>query len=618
MHLPIAAYFHRPILCMQVKMTLYTQANIQSRYVMRKRAMKDVPARNTPSFAQIREGNLYYADKTGFLEDFFLGSRADVNILARPRRFGKTLLLSMMTEFLDITKDSRALFEGLAVSTNRELCKEWMNQYPVIFLSLREVEGKTFDDALQAVQRQIGHVVACHKYLIESEGVSDRYKKELERLIHGSADCFALKHSLSVLTRALYCHYQRRVIVLIDDYNYPLAPAKSNGYLEQMASFMRRFLSHCLSTVWGNLKFGLLTCCLNRPPHVASDLLVKSYTLANFRFADTIGFTKADVDNLLAATGLLRKKRTIRAWYGGYLFGGKQEMYCPSSVLNHVNALLDNPAASPRPYWTRSSKSALAKRFIPANAPNIAEDLAVLLCGGCLVRQADRFPNPEYRDPSFSFVWAMLYQSGCLTRASKGKLKLCSGKPEYDGTGLVIPNREMHTILADMLVSWFQATVSVEQHNELCSALWKGDAADLVRVLEEIQQGRGTREPDTADDNSGAERPLRENCCLALLLGCLLASFRKSCVHLDAGKDVFDIQVTDRDKAFILEVRRATRCTDDLEHLADEGLRHIATKRFDARLLAKPAIRTVLHWSVAVSKWGCTARALVAKAPSDM
>ena len=156
------------------------------------------------------------------------------------------------------------------------------------------------------------------------------------------------------------------------------------------------------------------------------------------------------------------------------------------------------------------------------------------------------------------------------------------------------------------------------QDNELCSALWKGDAADLVRVLEEIQQGRGTKEPDTADDNSGAERPLRENCCLALLLGCLLASFRKSCVHLDAGKDVFDIQVTDRDKAFILEVRRATRCTDDLEHLADEGLRHIATKRFDARLLAKPAIRTVLHWSVAVSKWGCTARALVAKAPSDM
>lgn len=579
--------------------------------------MKDVPARHTPSFAQIREGNLYYADKTGFLEDFFLGSRADVNILARPRRFGKTLLLSMMTEFLDITKDSRALFEGLAVSTNRELCKEWMNQYPVIFLSLREVEGKTFDDALQAVQRQIGHVVACHKYLIESEGVSDRYKKELERLIHGSADCFALKHSLSVLTRALFCHYQRRVIVLIDDYNYPLAPAENNGYLEQMASFIRRFLSHCLSTVWGNLKFGLLTCCQNRPPNVASDLLAKHYGLAHFRFADTIGFTKADVDNLLTATGLLRKKRTIRAWYGGYRLDGKQEMYCPSSVLSYVNALLNNPAASPRPYWTRSSKSALAKRFIPANAPNIAEDLAVLLCGGCLVREADTFPNPEYRDPSFSFVWAMLYQSGYLTRASKGKLKLCSGIPEYNGTALVIPNREMHTILADMLVGWFQATASVEQHNELCSALWKGDAAGLVRVLEDIQQGKNAKELDTAGDNSMAERILCEKCCHALLMGCLLASYRKTCVHLEAGKDVFDIQVTDKDKAFILEVRHPGMCTDDLELLAEEGLRHIAEGHYNVRLLAKPAIKTVLHWSVAVSTWGCTARVLVAKATGD-
>lgn len=392
--------------------------------------------------------------------------------------------------------------------------------------------------------------------------------------MHNSADCLAIEHSPGVLAHALSSHHQKRVIVLIDDYDYPLALADSNGYLERMASFMRRCLSHCLSTVWGSLKFGILTCCqVNPPGYSARELLAKSYGFADFRYVDTIGFTKADVDNLLAATGLLRKKRTIRAWYGGYLFGGKEKMYCPWSVLNFVDALLDNPAASPRPYWTRSSGSALAKRFIPANAPNIVEDLAVLLCGGCLVRQVDTFLDPEYRDPSFSFVWAMLYQSGCLTRASRKKLKLCSRNPEYDGTGLVIPNREMHTILADMLASWFQATASVEQHNELCSALWKGDAADLVRGLEDIQQGRNTKEPDTAGDNSVAERILPENCCHALLMGCLLVSYRKTYVHLDAGKDVFDIQVTDSDKASILEVRRSTRCTDDLEHLAEEGLR---------------------------------------------
>lgn len=417
--------------------------------------------------------------------------------------------MSMLTEFLDITKDSRALFEGLAVSTNKELCEEWMNQYPVISFSLKGVAGKTFEEALQAVQRRISGVVASHKYLFKSERVGDRDKKELERIMHNSADCLAIEHSPGVLAHALSSHHQKRVIVLIDDYDYPLALADSNGYLERMASFMRRCLSHCLSTVWGSLKFGILTCCqVNPPGYSARELLAKSYGFADFRYVDTIGFTKADVDNLLAATGLLRKKRTIRAWYGGYLFGGKEKMYCPWSVLNFVDALLDNPAASPRPYWTRSSGSALAKRFIPANAPNIVEDLAVLLCGGCLVRQVDTFLDPEYRDPSFSFVWAMLYQSGCLTRASRKKLKLCSRSPEYDGTGLVIPNREMHTILADMLASWFQATASVEQHNELCSALWKGDAADLVRGLEDIQQGRNTKEPDTAGDNKRGRKNL--------------------------------------------------------------------------------------------------------------
>ena len=283
---------------------------------------------NMDDFARTRKENGYYVDKTGFLEKF-QRAPAEATLFTRPRLFGKTMFLSMLAEFFDIAKDSRKLFEGLAVSSNRELCAQWMNRYPVICLSLRNVAGRNFADALASFSYRIASLFGHHSEILSSAKISTRDRMLFEDIINQSATEAGLRNSLKILTRILTEYYQKQPIVLVDDYDAPIARAAENGYYDEMLDFLHGFLSAGLKTNWDNLKFGIITGRLHIPLQSGLNNLDVDDLTTTCRYADVFGFTQGEVDKLLCDVGFSEKREVFRDWYGGYRLGDKTEVYSP-------------------------------------------------------------------------------------------------------------------------------------------------------------------------------------------------------------------------------------------------------------------------------------------------
>lgn len=321
-------------------------------------------------FAEIRQEKYYYVDKTDFLHEFFSGSRATVTLFTRPRRFGKTLFLSMLAEFFDITKDSRELFAGLKVAENEALCREWMNRYPVIFLSLKDVDGDSFADALENFHSLVSDFCWEHRSLLESSRLDTEERRKLEALRSQKADENTLADALLIFTRAMRYHHGKPAIVLIDEYDAPLMYAAKNGYHEEMADFMRGFLSSGLKTNSDNLMFAVLTGCVRIP--LADDYgglnNLVCYDISDYGHADTFGFTQAEVDTLLDKAGLSCKREEVRDWYDGYRFGDIEHMYCPWDIVNYVADAPDNLGDTLMAYWLDVSTNAQIRQYI-RNSP---------------------------------------------------------------------------------------------------------------------------------------------------------------------------------------------------------------------------------------------------------
>ncbi|MDO4840684.1 MAG: AAA family ATPase, partial [Desulfovibrionaceae bacterium] len=303
------------------------------------------------SFREIREKDLCYVDKTSFLEDFFYSSFIKVSLIARPRRFGKTLMMSMLHDFFDIRQDSRALFEGLAISKNKEICDKWMNQCPVVFLTFKGIEGQTFEDALKKIRSRISNICIEYSFLSDSISVDKRIRERLSLLKAESAEDSMLSDSLKTLCMALYAHYGKPAILLIDEYDVPLAKAYNYGYYDKMSMFLRDMLDEGLKTNTF-LEFGILTGCLRISGESFFTGLnnFKCFGISDEFYADKFGFTSEEVDDLLAATGFSEKKEEIKAWYDGYLFGDDTEIYCPWDILQYVDDLQVKSTAMPKAY----------------------------------------------------------------------------------------------------------------------------------------------------------------------------------------------------------------------------------------------------------------------------
>ena len=504
--------------------------------------MPEINIVTTDDFAELRLGDGYYVDKTGFIEEFLQNPAdrskfrvpADATLFTRPRRFGKTLFMSMLAEFFDITRESRELFAGLKVSANEKLCAQWMNRYPVIFLSLKDVDKPTYARALTDFQDIIAVYCTGHKYLLSSDKVEPADKVLLQKYIDRAADEDTLGRSLKTLIRVLAAHYDKPAIVLIDEYDAPVAKAASHGYYPKMIEFIRSFLVSALKSNRKCLKFGILTGCLRiaRESIFSGLNHLKVFGISDTKYADVFGFTQGEVQALLASAGLSAKEREIREWYDGYCFGKQQEIYCPWSIMNYLEALQDDADASPLAYWQNTSENSLIKRLFPGSSPEMAQDMADFIAGGCLVKELRPNPTFESLDSTPGNLWTLLYMSGYLTKASMERAEEQGVSPNPVGNRLpmVIPNREVREIFKTEIDIWFKKSVSQSLQNAFLSAFWRADAEALQRELEAILLEKVSSK-DLAKDSSEAPR---ENFYHGLLVGYFLVVYPQTFSNLEA------------------------------------------------------------------------------------
>lgn len=436
------------------------------------------------SFEKLRANDCYYIDKTGFIKEL-LSETFDVNLITRPRRFGKTLAMSMLAEFFDIRKDSRKMFEGLAVAGDEDFCRTWMNQWPVLFLTLKNVDGNSYEGAYGLLQYTIAALCGIHEYLLESEKVREADKKILERLLMQKGTRTDVQCALDTLMRMMKVHYGKDVILLIDEYDVPLAKASDHGYYEEMLDIMRSFLG----MVWKtnpSLKFAVVTGCLRIAKEsifTGSNNFV-SNSISGDHYQDYFGFTEQEVRKLLADAGCPGHFEELKTWYDGYLFGSR-EIYCPWDVVNHVNLLLRKPAAKPDNYWKNTSHNNIIRKFIELPDMEVNDKFETLLAGGLIQERIVEDLTYDIAHSSEDNLWSVLYLTGYLTHVLPEnipeEMELASGT-----TALRIPNEEVKTIFADTIAKWFTDTIAAKDRGELFREWWSGADDKLTKEVSDI------------------------------------------------------------------------------------------------------------------------------------
>lgn len=433
-------------------------------------------------FYKVRQENCYYIDKTGLIQEL-LETPFEVNLITRPRRFGKTLAMSMLAEFFDIQKDSRKIFEGLEISKNEELCKNWMNQWPVLFLTLKDINGDTFESAYGMLRYAVGDLCITHAYLEDCEKVNKTDQQVFRRLKSAEGTEEELKRSLAMIMRMMKAHYGKEVILLIDEYDVPLAKASDNGYYKEMLGIIRTFLGMAWKTNPA-LKRAVITGCLR----IAKESI---FTGANNFISSSIqarayeryfGFSPQEVKKLLADAELSDHLAELKDWYDGYLFG-KQEVYCPWDVINHVRLLQIDGEGKPQNYWKDTSHNSIIRSFIDLPGIDVTEKFEQLLAGASIQEKVSEDLTYDLIHSSEENLWSILYLAGYLTRAEilqEGEV------PEEGKTALRIPNEEVKTVFADTVAKWFTDTVTVMDRRELFSAWWNGDADKLTELVTDI------------------------------------------------------------------------------------------------------------------------------------
>lgn len=442
------------------------------------------------SFEKIRSNHYYYIDKTELIAEL-LRKTFEVNLITRPRRFGKTLAMDTMANFFDIRKDSGKLFSGLNISRHQTLCKAWQNQWPVIFLTLKEVDDRTFILARKKLAVTIADLYKEHAYLLKSDKVNPADAEFFNKVQYQSADEVDIQNALYVLMRMMNDHFGKKVILLIDEYDVPLAKASENGFYEDMLNMIRGLLGKTLKTN-PFLKFAVITGCLR----IAKESIFTgtnnfvSDTITGERFNEYFGFTRNEVQELLKLTGFENHADEIRNWYDGYHFGSI-DIYCPWDVLNHVNALQNQPDIAPKNYWEDTIHNGILRNFIELANSRERQDLAVndkfeiLLAGGYIEENIEQNLTYDTLHSSESNLWSLLYLTGYLTQVNPTEHPTDTASD----TGrffLKIPNEEIKIIFRKTVVEWFQTQVATLDRSELFHAMWSGDAEKETTIISDL------------------------------------------------------------------------------------------------------------------------------------
>lgn len=430
------------------------------------------------NFEKIRNGGFYYIDKTGLIAEL-VRSSAEVTLITRPRRFGKTLGMSMLESFFDIRKDSKKLFDGLEISHQKNLCEKWMNQWPVVFLSLKNVDGIHFSDAYQQLVYEISLLYQQHDNLLKSTALSDRDKFLFKQLQERQAGKTDIMRSLQFLTRLLEQHYGKKVFLLIDEYDVPIAKANSHGYYNEMMDVIKGLMQALKDNP--SLHFAVITGCLK----IAKESIFTgtnnfvSDTITNSRLNEYFGFVQHEVDQLLLSADFTDKASAMKEWYDGYHFG-TFDVYCPWDVMNYLLELQRNPQASPVSYWKNTSDNAIIRSFIDYAGSSITKKLETLMAGGSILQRVDENLTYDYLHSSEDNLWSLLYLTGYLTKAQTtiDTDELPPGMME-----LKIPNAEIKEIFETTVVRWFDESAKTWNRKTLFDAIWSGDCDRITQEL---------------------------------------------------------------------------------------------------------------------------------------
>lgn len=433
-------------------------------------------------FAEIRRSNYYYIDKTDLIRQLLNDGPAEVTLITRPRRFGKTLGMRMLSEFFDIRKDSRDLFRDLEIAKDISLCESWMNQYPTLFITFKQVDGLTFTSAYDMLCSVIAELCVEHSYLLTSEKISIYDRQILERLARTNGSLADIKNCLLTLTRAMQSHYERPVILLMDEYDVPVAKASSHDYYPEMLDVMKGIMQAFKDNT--ALKFAVVTGCLR----IAKESI---FTGTNNFVADTVthsylneyfGFTQKDVDRILKNADISEHKEMIKSWYDGYHFGNL-DIYCPWDVMNYLRDLQRDPQAKPASYWKNTSDNAIIRSFIDYAGSSITQKLETLLTNGYISQRIDETLTYDYLHSSEDNLWNILYLTGYLTRVPDDELSA----PLPDGfSALTIPNAEIREIFETTVKTWFQDTARSWNRNALFHAVWTANIETITQEMNKL------------------------------------------------------------------------------------------------------------------------------------
>lgn len=449
------------------------------------------------SFEEIRTQGFYYIDKTKLIEQL-LGQWGKVNLFTRPRRFGKTLNMSMLRYFFEIGTD-KSLFDGLYISRNQQLCEEYLGKFPVIFVSLKSVDGRTFEDAAYQLVELIGAEAERFQFLLDSEKLTENEKDKYRALTNIQAgrytmDADVAASSLQTLSRLLWKHYGQKVILLIDEYDVPLDKAFQHGYYAEMVALIRAFLGKALKTNEA-LQFAVLTGCLRVSKESIFTGLnnFKVLSITDARFDEQFGFTEDEVRALLEAYHLEDHMTEVTQWYDGYQFGDA-DIYCPWDVINHVDRLCGEPDAEPQSYWIHTSGNGLVKRFIDKADKTTQDEIEQLVAGGT-IRKAVRLElTYDEIDSSIDNLWSVLFTTGYLTQV---------GKPERGVYQLKIPNEEIREVFRCQIQELFKDTVlkDADSLRAFWNAFETGNAPEvetrLTRILSRTISVLDPKGPET-------------------------------------------------------------------------------------------------------------------------
>ena len=433
-------------------------------------------------FEKIRRDGYYYIDKSGLIRGL-LESSAEVTLLTRPRRFGKTLGMSMLANFFDITKDSKSLFEGLEIAGYLEICRQWMNQYPVLFLSFKDVDGSSFENALGLLKFTLSQFCDTHAYLADGERITDVQRAIFERLKMQTASLVDIQSSLFIIMKMMQAYYGKPVILLLDEYDVPIAKASSKGYYAEMLEIIKTMLSTSLKDN-ASLRFAVVTGCLK----IAKESIFTgtnnfvSDTITSSRFNEYFGFTQREVDKILQDAKACEHAAQIKEWYDGYHFGG-YDIYCPWDVMNFIRDLQFDAKAQPASYWKNTSDNAIIRSFIDCAGSSITAKMETLLSGGYITERIEENLTYDYLHSSEENLWSILYLTGYLTKLQDEDVMV--GIPK-DKTALIIPNAEIKEIFETTVKKWFEDQARTWNRKALFDAVWSGNSEKLTSEMNRL------------------------------------------------------------------------------------------------------------------------------------